>query len=317
MTIGRFMDGNPVILTLFLGVVGVLILATLVGAGMTARHGRTPALVNFNSRTQAWWGMVAVLGVAFATGKPGTILLFGAASAIALSEFLKVSGVAGNDRWAVGAAYFVVLPIQYFLVWDEWYGLFSIFISVYCFLLLPILVALRGSPAQFLSRVSELQWGLMLAVFCLSHVPALLLLSVPGFEGQSILLVAFLILVVETSDVMQYVWGKLIGRHRIVPVLSPSKTWEGLVGGVGTAMALGTALWWATPFTPVEALGISFVITAMGFFGGLVMSAIKRDRGVKDWGQIIPGHGGVLDRLDSVLFAAPVYFHIIRYWWSG
>jgi phosphatidate cytidylyltransferase len=157
---------------------------------------------------------------------------------------------------------------------------------------------------------------LMISVFCLSHVPALLGLTIPGYEGHNLLLIAFLILVVQSSDVLQYIWGKLLGRHKIAPELSPSKTVEGFVGGVGSATLLGSLLWWITPFTPWQAGAIALVISLMGFFGGLVMSAIKRDRGVKDWGWMIEGHGGVLDRLDSVIFAAPVFFHMTRYWWT-
>jgi len=129
-------------------------------------------------------------------------------------------------------------------------------------------------------------------------------------------LIAFLVLVVQGSDVLQYVWGKLAGKHKVAPKLSPSKTVEGLVGGVASATALGASLYWITPFTPLQAAGISFAICMMGFLGGLVMSAIKRDAGVKDWGQMIEGHGGMLDRLDSLAFAAPVYFHFVRYWWT-
>jgi phosphatidate cytidylyltransferase len=175
---------------------------------------------------------------------------------------------------------------------------------------------IRGDTTRFMTRVAELQWGLMIAVFCLSHVPALMTLTIPGYEGRNILLIAFLILVVESSDVMQYVWGKLIGRHKIAPALSPSKTIEGFVGGVGSATLLGAGLWWITPFTFWQAALIALVLNLMGFLGGLVMSSIKRDRGVKDWGYLIKGHGGVLDRLDSIVFAAPIYFHIIRYWWT-
>ena len=126
----------------------------------------------------------------------------------------------------------------------------------------------------------------------------------------------FLILVVQSSDVLQYVWGKLLGRRKIAPGLSPSKTVEGFVGGVLSASGLGAALWWITPFEPGQAFLVALAITLMGFLGGLVMSAIKRDRGVKDWGSLIEGHGGMLDRLDSVCFSAPVFFHITRYWWT-
>ena len=153
-------------------------------------------------------------------------------------------------------------------------------------------------------------------MFCLSHVPALLSLHIPGYEGRNLLLIAFLVLVVQSSDVLQYVWGKLLGRHKIAPELSPSKTVEGFLGGVASASVLGALLWWITPFSPLQAGGIALLIRLMGFFGGLVMSAIKRDRGVKDWGRMIEGHGGVLDRLDSVIFAAPVFFHMTRYFWT-
>jgi phosphatidate cytidylyltransferase len=124
------------------------------------------------------------------------------------------------------------------------------------------------------------------------------------------------VIVVQLSDVLQYVWGKLFGRTRIAPNLSPSKTVEGFVGGVASATLIGAGLWWITPFTPLQAGLMAFVIAMMGFFGGLVMSAIKRDRGVKDWGHLIEGHGGLIDRLDSVVFSAPIFFHLTRYWWS-
>ena len=107
-------------------------------------------------------------------------------------------------------------------------------------------------------------------------------------------------LVVQLNDVFQYAWGKLIGRRVIAPAISPNKTWEGFVGGVASATLVGTALWWATPFKPWHAAGLSLVISVMGFAGGMVMSAIKRDRGVKDYGTLVVGHGGVLGphRLD-------------------
>ena len=125
----------------------------------------------------------------------------------------------------------------------------------------------------------------MICVFCISHVPALLTLDIPGYEGRNLLLIAFLVLVVQSSDVLQYVWGKLFGSRKIAPELSPSKTVEGFVGGVVSATLLGAALWWITPFTRWQAALMALSISVMGFFGGLVMSAIKRDRGVKDWGR--------------------------------
>lgn len=306
-------------LRLFLGIFGVLGLAGAVALTLryTVAKGRPHAVIdNLTDRINAWWVMVALVGLAFAFGKIGVIVLFGLLSVLALREFVTLTYTRRSDHLALAMAFYVALPLQYLLIGIEWYGLYSIFIPVYGFLFLPIIAALRADTTRFLDRIAEVQWGLMLAVFCLSHVPALVTLQIPGNEGRGLLLIAFLVIVVQSSDVLQYVWGKLFGRHKVAPALSPSKTWEGLIGGVLSATALGAALWWITPFKPWQAALIAFAINLMGFFGGLVMSAIKRDHGVKDWGHLIAGHGGVLDRLDSVLFSAPVFFHITRYWYA-
>lgn len=271
---------------------------------------------NLIARINAWWGMVALLALAMLGGKAGVVILFALLSFAGLREFLTLTAKRRADHWALVISFFVILPVQYLLIWDDWYGMYSIFIPVYAFLLLPIVAALRGDTDGYLSRVAETQWGLMICVFAASHVPALLSLNIPGYEGKNVLLVAFLVVVVQLSDVLQYVWGKLMGKHKIAPKLSPSKTWEGFVGGVVSACLVGAGLWWLTPFTPLEAAGMALVITLMGFFGGLVMSAIKRDKGVKDWGHLIAGHGGFIDRLDSVVFSAPIFFHLTRYFWS-
>lgn len=304
---------------LSLGVAGVLVVATVIGQWLARREGEKPSAVveNLNQRILAWWVMVALLGCAFLFGKAGVILLFAFASFAALREFLTLTPTRLGDHWALLAVFLIALPVQYYLVWIEWYGLYSIFIPVYGFLFLSIIAALGGDTTRFLERIAFVQWGLMVCVFCVSHVPAFLTLDIPGYNGKQLLLIAFLVIVVQGSDVLQYVFGKLFGRRKVAPLLSPSKTWEGLVGGVASATALGALLWWITPFSPLQAGTIAFVVCLMGFFGGLVMSAIKRDRGVKDWGRMIEGHGGMLDRLDSVIFAAPVMFHITRYWFSA
>ena len=304
---------------LFSAVAVVLVVASVVGYILHWRfsaQGPNPTIDNLNSRIKAWWMMVALLGLAFAFGSAGVIALFALASLAALREFITLTPTRRGDHMALAVAFFVVLPLQYYLIWIDWYGLYSVFIPVYVFLLLAAIAALRQDTKHFMGRVAETQWGLMISVFCLSHVPALLGLKIPGYEGRGLLLIAFLILVVQSSDVLQYIWGKLLGRHKIAPELSPSKTVEGFVGGVGSATILGSLLWWITPFSPWQAGAIALLISLMGFFGGLVMSAIQRDRGVKDWGWMIEGHGGVLDRLDSVIFAAPVFFHMTRYWWT-
>lgn len=307
------------LLTLLGGIGALLLLATLVGLVLQRRFspdGTNAAIENLMARIYAWWAMVVLLGIAFLGGTTGVVLLFAFCSFAALREFITLTDTARADHWALAAAFFVVLPAQYGLIWADWYGLYSIFVPVYAFLLLPIVAALRAETEGFLTRVAEAQWGLMICVFCVSHVAALLLLDIPGYEGRNVLLVAFLVLVVQISDVLQYVWGKLLGRRKIAPNLSPSKTWEGFIGGTLSATAIGAALWWITPFSPLQAAGLSFVIVLMGFFGGLVLSAVKRDRGAKDWGHLIAGHGGFIDRLDSVIFSAPIFFHLVRYGWS-
>ncbi len=303
-------------LKLFLGIFAVLGFASAVALTLryTVARGKPHAVIdNLNDRINAWWVMVGLVALAFAFGKTGVIVLFALLSLLALREFVTLTYTRRSDHLALALVFYLALPVQYLLIWIEWYGLYSIFIPVYGFLLLPIVAALRADTERFLERIATVQWALMLAVFCLSHVPALVTLQIPGYGGREILLIAFLVIVVQSSDVLQYVWGKLFGKRKVAPSLSPSKTWEGLIGGVLSSTALGAALFWITPFTPLQAAAIAFAINVMGFFGGLVMSAIKRDHGVKDWGHLIAGHGGVLDRLDSVLFSAPVFFHIVRY----
>lgn len=306
-------------LLLFAAIGGALIVASIAGFVLARRQGAfiDPMVANLNQRIKAWWVMVVLIGIAFLFGRAGIIILFAIASFTALREFVTLTDTRRGDHYALVAAFFVVLPIQYVLIVLDWYGLYAIFIPVYAFLLMPIIAALRADTTRFMERVAVTQWSLMIAVYCLSHVPALITLDIPGYAGRDLLLIAFLVLVVQSSDVLQYVWGKLYGQRKIAPQLSPSKTWEGFVGGVGSATLIGALLWWITPFAPWQALLMALVICLMGFFGGLVMSAIKRDRGVKDWGQMIEGHGGVLDRLDSVIFAAPVFFHLTRYFFTA
>lgn len=307
------------LLTLLVWLGGLLLLASAIGFVLSRLYGTGDSagvIENLNARIKAWWVMVFAIGLALMGGLTGVVLLFGICSFAALREFVTLMDTRRSDHWALAAAFFIVLPVQYYLVWIEWYGLYSIFIPVYAFLLLPIVAVLFGDTQRYLVRIAEVQWALMVCVFCICHVPALLSLQIPGFEGRNVLLIAFLVVVVQGSDVMQYVWGKLAGRTKIAPRLSPSKTVEGFAGGAVSAMLIGMALFWITPFTIWQAAAMALVIVLMGFFGGLVMSAIKRDRQIKDWGHLIAGHGGFIDRLDSVIFSAPVFFHLTRFWWS-
>ncbi len=307
---------DPEIRRLLGGLLGLLTVASAIGAVLsitTKGDGGRAIVANLNARTRAWWVMAAFFTLAVLAGPNGAVVLFGLMSFLALREFITLTPTHRADHRALFWAFFIITPVHYWLVASRWYGLFSIFIPVYACLWMPIRNALAGETKDFLARTAKVQWGLLVCVFFVSHAPALLMLDIPGYDGENAKLLFFLVIVVQMSDVLQYVWGKLCGRHKIAPRVSPGKTVEGLVGGVTSATGLGASLWWLTPFNPWQAAGMAFAICAMGFFGGLVMSAIKRDRGVKDFGAMIEGHGGMLDRIDSLCFAAPLFFHLVRF----
>lgn len=314
------MQSPETILTaIFLGVFAVLTAASALGFLLRARPGAEASramLDNLNARLRAWWAMLVLLALAFWIGRLGVILLFAFISFQCLREFISLTYTRRGDHFALLSGFFVFLPLQYILIATNWYGLFTVLIPVYAFLLIPIFAAVHEDTTRFLERMAKLQWGLMICIYSISHVPALMTLEIPGYAGRNALLVVFLLLTVQSSDVFQYVWGKLLGRHRLAPRISPSKTVEGLVGGVLTATAVGAALWWITPFTPWQAALMALTVNILGFFGGFVLSAIKRDRGVKDWGTLIEGHGGMLDRVDSISFSAPIFFHLVRWGWT-
>lgn len=305
---------DPLALT-FLGLFAFLAVASLAGWALVRRHGATPTLRNLNDRIRSWWIMVAVLAAVFAAGETTTILLFALASFWCLREFLSLTPTRPADHYALTAAFYVFLPLQYWLLIDPWPGVFLIAIPVYGFLLLPTLTMAQGETEDFLQRVAKVQWALMLAVYCLSHAPALLILDLPGAAGGMGAL-AFLLLVAQASDVAQYVFGKRFGRTRLAPSVSPSKTREGLVLGGATAMLLGGAVHGLTPFGFWGGLGMAGVVVAGGAIGGLVLSAVKRSLGAKDWGSMVEGHGGMLDRMDSLAFSAPLFFHLTRWFWG-
>lgn len=302
------------------GVAGVLVTATAVGRvlgpyAVTDRQRVTFA--NLNARIASWWVMCGVIIGALLLGPIGSVLLFALLSFGALREFIILAPTRRADHRVLLLAFFVAIPVQYGLIAAHWYGLFAVLLPVYGVLFLSAAAAAAGDTNRFTERMATIQCGVLLCVYGVSHVPALLMLEIPGYEGENAKLLVYQIIVVEASDVLQYIWGKLCGRHPIAPGVSPSKTIEGFVGGVASATLLGGALWRLTPFDPGQAALLSFVGAVMGFAGGLVMSAIKRDHGVKDFGRAIPGHGGILDRIDSLCFSGPVFFHLTRYFFAA
>jgi phosphatidate cytidylyltransferase len=308
---------DPKMVWLFGGVLCLLAISSVVGSILRSRQkpgvSRT-TIDNLNARIRAWWKMCAIFAASILVGRIGSLILFGVISFLAMREYMTLVPTRRGDHRTLFWSFFVIMPLQYYLIGIQWYGLFAIMIPVLACIFIPPSIAIAGDTEHFLERASKIQFGIMVCVYSLSHAPALLLLKIPGFEGHDARLLLYLVIVDQMSDVLQYVWGKLIGKHKIAWRVSPNKTWEGFVGGGVSATALGTALWWATPFTPLQSAGMSLMICILGFNGGLVMSAIKRDIGIKDFGLLIEGHGGILDRIDSLCFAAPIFFHLVRYY---
>jgi len=316
---GATLFADPEMQALLGGLLAVLVAATgatrlIENRAAGARQREIAA--NLKARVNAWWVMIAVFATALLAGRVVTLCLFFLISFLCLREVITLLPTRTADHRTLLWVFFVLAPAQYLLIGFERYGIFSIFIPVYAFLFIPIRSALRGDTEAFLARTASIQWALMVSVYLVSHAPALLILTIPGYEGETFKLMVFLLVVVQGSDVLQYIFGKTLGRRPIAPKLSPNKTVEGFVGGILSATALGAALWWITPFSPLAAAGMALLCALMGFAGGLVMSAIKRDRGIKDYGSLLPGHGGMLDRIDSLCFAAPVFFHVTRFFYE-
>ena len=270
-------------------------------------------LQELKSRTKSWWFMATLFIAATIFNTTISYVAIAFLSFVAFREFYSMLGFRKSDRRAIFWA-FLSIPIQYYLAYLGWYGAYIIFIPVIMFLLLPLRLVLKGDTSGIIKSMASLQWILMLTVFGLSHMAYLL--SLPELEGINVDgrgLLLFLVFLTEINDVMQFTWGKLFGKHKIIPKVSPNKTWEGFIGGVVSTTLIGYFLVFITPFNTAQVLLISFTIAIAGFVGDVVMSSVKRDVGVKDTGHAIPGHGGVLDRIDSLSYTAPAFFHLVYY----
>ncbi|HEY0230521.1 MAG TPA: phosphatidate cytidylyltransferase [Dokdonella sp.] len=268
------------------------------------------------ARVKSWWVLVGVFAFAIAFRRGVAIAFFAILSFLALKEYLSLIPTRRADRRVLVWVYLCV-PIQYLWVWWQWYHMFLIFIPVWAFLGIAMRMVLRGDTKDFLRAAGTLHWGLMTMVFGLSHLAYLLVLPdgkpVPA-HGAALLL--FVVLLTELNDVLQYVWGRTLGRHKVIETVSPKKTVEGLVGGALTTTLLAFLLAPVlTPLTPMDSIAVGLMIGFGGFLGDVTISAVKRDIGVKDSGALIPGHGGILDRIDSLLFTAPLFFHFMAYFY--
>lgn len=289
----------------------LLLVATLVNGLLVWRHpGKDWRELTLRIRT--WWIIIVLFSLAILSPNWLALTFFALVSFMALKEFLSLVPSRQTDRMPL-LWMFIAIPINYWLIGINWYGMFVVFIPVYAFLFLPVRMVFAGDTQGFLHFASQHHWSLMTTVFALSHVAFLLVLPDDGKQTGA-LLVLFLVGLTEFNDIAQYLWGKSIGRIKLMPKVSPNKTLAGLVGGVTTTTLMATLLGpLITPLCLPLSLLAGFVIGISGFCGDAVMSAIKRDIGVKDSGTLLPGHGGILDRLDSLIFTAPMFFHFIRY----
>lgn len=263
-------------------------------------------------RIRTWWIIIVLFSMAILSPHWLALTFFALVSFMALKEFLTLAPSRQTDRMPL-LWMFIAIPVNYWLIGINWYGMFVVFIPVYAFLFLPVRMVIAGDTQGFLRYASQHHWSLMTTVFAFSHVAFLLVLPDDG-QQTGALLVLFLVGLTEFNDIAQYLWGKSIGRIKVIPRVSPNKTLAGLVGGVATTTLMAALLGpLMTPLSIPLSLLAGFIIGISGFCGDVVMSAIKRDIGVKDSGTLLPGHGGILDRLDSLIFTAPVFFHFIRY----
>jgi phosphatidate cytidylyltransferase len=301
---------------LILGAIGsALVLASMAGAVLRMRTfdaAGVAVIENLNARIRGWWAIAAILSGSLLIGHVAVIALFAVISFLSLREFFTVTVAQPADHRALLACFLIAIPVQYSMIAAGRADMFLVLVPVCATFMVPVLVVLSAHTGNFLARVAEILCGVLICVYSISYVPALLMLDIPGNRENRTLLMVFLIVVAQSSDVLQYLWGKLCGRHKIAPHISASKTVEGTIGGIASATVLGAALWRITPFSLGQAASMALIIALAGFLAGLVMSAIKRDRGAKDWSRLIPGHGGILDRLDSICFSAPIFFHLTR-----
>jgi phosphatidate cytidylyltransferase len=296
-----------------LAILGLLVLTSVIVAVLAWRRPERN-YIELKLRVRTWWVIILLFCVAIAFDRTVSIVVFAFVSFLAFKEYLSLIPTRRADRRVLLLAY-LAIPVQYYWVGIAWYGMFIIFIPVYMFLLVPMRMVLIGETQGFLRAAGTLHWGLMTTVFSVSHIAFLLALPEEGNpHGGGDALVLYLVLLTELNDVAQYLSGKTFGRLKVTPTVSPKKTVEGLLGGVVVTTLLAYALApMLTPLNTMEAVGAGLIIGLFGFIGDVTISAVKRDVGVKDSGTMLPGHGGVLDRLDSLTYTAPLFLHYVRY----
>lgn len=305
--------GLPAAAAVVLGIVwAALVLASLVVRQLCRRQGWDDGH-ELPSRVRAWGWIIGFFSLALLTAPTGAVWLFGLVSYLAFKEYVSLIPTRRADRRVLFWAY-LSIPLQYYWVGIGWYGMFIIFIPVYMALFLPMRMVLLGATEGFIRAAGTITWGLMTTVFGLSHAAFLLVLPADVSPAGGAGLMLFLVLLTQANDIAQYLWGKGLGGPRLIPAVSPGKTWSGFLGGVATTTALAMLLGpWLTPLAAWHLAAAGVLIGVFGCVGDLTVSAVKRDLRIKDTGGLLPGHGGILDRVDSLTYTAPLFFHFLYY----
>lgn len=271
-------------------------------------------LANFKLRLKSFWVIVILFTVAFSFNKMFAFVFLAFINYLSLKEYFSLIQTRRADRRVLLWAY-LSIPIQFYFIYINWIVMFYILVPLYMFLFIPVRMVLIGDNEGFLKSCGTIHWGLMSTVYALGYLAAYLVIPVEeNPSGGSVGMLLCILILTVFNDFAQFFFGKLFGRYKIIPKVSPNKTWEGFIGGViaTTIMALFLVPY-LTPSSLVMGGGAGFVIAVTGFLGDVTMSAIKRDIGVKDTSTLLPGHGGILDRLDSLVFTAPLFFHYTVY----
>jgi len=306
---------------LFVTLFGVLLLVTLVAFARSFREPTDAQLAlqeRWTRELRAIWIGALLFWVAWAAGPFVSTLLFGFVSFFALREFVSLTHTRRADHRALLLAFFVVLPAQYVLVGMRLFNAFTVFIPVYVFFAIPVISALANDPLHFLERTAKIQWGIAVCVFGMSHAPALLLLDLPRWQERGAFFVFYLVVVVVVAQVAQAIASRKLRRRPVARAISRTFSWRAWGAGAGAAAAVGTLLFWTTPFKPLEALVMGGIAGAAGTLGEFVMQALKRDAGVRNWRgrPSVTGAVGLLDRVAPLCFAAPVFFHSVRWYYA-
>jgi phosphatidate cytidylyltransferase len=297
---------------MMLFVIVLLVIGSSIRVYLQAKNKHTD-YTELKQRIQSWWWMIGILFGILLAPTTISILFFALLSFLALKEFFSIMPTRQADRRILLWAY-LAIPLQYYWVVTNWYGMFLIFIPIYVFLFLPMRAVFIGETKGFIRSLGTIHWAVMLSVLCVSHIAYLLQLPVINEQAGALGLVLFLIFITQFNDVCQYIWGKTLGKHKIIPKVSPKKTWEGFIGGVLTVTIIaGLLAPYLTPLTTLQGFVAGTLIAISGFVGDVVISSVKRDLAIKDSGTLIPGHGGLLDRIDSLIYTAPLFFHFLYY----